>query len=94
MGFLRNALPLYGTEWEQYRPADGYDKVEYDIMLKDGRIITNCYPNAGYFNPMGKNAIKSTYRTGGWSSEEVDKIRITPYDQQKLHINEDELYGK
>jgi hypothetical protein len=83
----------YSTEWEPYRKEDGYDKLEYDVMLKDGKIITNCYPNAGFFMPSGEKPKKSTLRHGGWPAEDVDKIRITPHDKQELHINEDSIYN-
>lgn len=84
----------YTTEWQTYRHKEGYDKLEYDIMLKDGTIITSCYPNAGYFNPMGKDQKRGPHRTGAWPAEMVDKIRITPFDSQQIDINEDEIYGK
>ena len=84
----------YTTEWEPYRLKDGYDKLEYDVELNDGTIITNCYPNAGFFIPCGKQAKRSSLHHGGWAAEDVSKIRITPYEDQKLGINEDSIYGK
>lgn len=38
---------LMPDEFEDY-PGD-YEKICYDIQLKDGRVIENCYPNAGHF---------------------------------------------
>lgn len=84
----------YSTEWEFYRPEDGYDKLEYDVKLKDDTIVTNCYPNGGFFIPLGKNAKKSSLGHGGYPAEDVVQIRITPYENQYLGINEDSIYGK
>lgn len=63
-------------------------------MLNDGTIVTNCYPNAGFFVPSGKGAKRSSLHHGGWSESDVAKIRITPYENQLLGINEDSIYGK
>jgi hypothetical protein len=38
----------YSDEWQPY--LGDYDKFEYDIVLKDGTLVENCYPNAGKFN--------------------------------------------
>lgn len=38
----------YSDEWQPY--LGDYDKFEYDIKLKDGTIVENCYPNGGSFN--------------------------------------------
>jgi uncharacterized protein YecA (UPF0149 family) len=38
----------YSDEWQPY--IGDYDKFEYDIKLKDGTIVENCYPNGGKFN--------------------------------------------
>ena len=43
-----------------------YEKIEYDIMLTDGTVVNNCWPNAGGFFPLlsseapkqGKEVIK------------------------------------
>lgn len=37
----------YSYEWQPYR--NDYDKYEYDIRLKNGRVVENLYPNAGHF---------------------------------------------
>jgi len=38
----------YSDDWQPY--INDYDKFEYDIKLKDGSIVENCYPNGGKFN--------------------------------------------
>jgi len=35
-------------QWQKYNGS--YEKTEYDIMLKDGTVIKNCWPNAGQFH--------------------------------------------
>lgn len=40
----------YSDEWQTYK--GDYDKFEYDIKLKTGEIIENCYPNANKFNKL------------------------------------------
>lgn len=40
----------YSDEWQPY--INDYDKFEYDVKLKDGTIVENCYPNGGKFNSM------------------------------------------
>jgi len=37
----------YSDNWQPY--TGEYDKFEYDIKLKDGTIVENCYPSAGKF---------------------------------------------
>ena len=34
--------------WKPYKGV--YEKLWYDIKLEDGSILTNCYPNAGFFH--------------------------------------------
>lgn len=75
----------YSTEWQPY--LNDYDKFEYDVKLKDGTIITNCYPNAGFFNGFGKGQNNKKA-----DSPEVAEIRITPKENQILGINPDYLY--
>lgn len=40
----------YSDNWQPY--IGDYDKFEYDVKLKSGEVIENCYPNGGYFNQM------------------------------------------
>lgn len=42
-------LGRYSKGWCLYDIDYGYDKQEYDIWLKTGKWIFNCYPNAGKF---------------------------------------------
>jgi hypothetical protein len=37
-------------EWKKYE--GDYEKEGYDIMLKDGTIIENCWPNARTFHAL------------------------------------------
>ncbi len=75
----------YSTEWQPY--INDYDKNEYDVMTKAGKIFRNCYPNAGIFMSFegGNN--------GNVDGADVDKIRITPRSEQKLNINSASLYA-
>ncbi|MCV6900937.1 hypothetical protein OE165_28290, partial [Escherichia coli] len=43
----------YSDEWQAYK--DDYSNHEFDIKLHDGRVIENCYPNAGQFQPFSTN---------------------------------------
>ncbi len=36
--------------WREWRGV--YQKIEYDVLLKSGQIIPNCWPNAGKLNRM------------------------------------------
>ena len=90
--YIANDKPLYTLEWGSYDLNKGCDKMEYDIILKDGTLVVSCYPNAGYFLPLGKNPIRSKERTGAWKETEVNKIRITPFDKQQIGVNFDEVY--
>lgn len=55
----------------EYSPYLGdYNKNEYDIILKDGREVLNCYPNAGLF---------ISYEKVKHSEESVDQIRLSLY---------------
>ena len=43
----------YSDSWQPY--LGDYDKFEYDIKLKSGEYIMNCYPNGGLFNVLDSN---------------------------------------
>lgn len=44
-----------GTD-DDWQPYNGdYEKRWYDIRLKGGAILKDCYPNAGFFHPLGTN---------------------------------------
>jgi len=60
----------YSDNWQPY--IGDYDKFEYDIKLKDGRIIENCYPNAGLFN-----SIAPKYDGQAFAEELVEEIRFS-----------------
>lgn len=49
-----------------------YEKHECDIMLKNGTIIHNCWPNGGEFNELeaGKRVFKN---------DEISKLRYHDY---------------
>lgn len=78
----------YSDEWQPY--MGDYDKFEYDIQLFDGRIIENCYPNAGKFNPLMNN--------DQYLETEVDKIRFSQNPKMGLNSNvsnvEDHFWDK
>jgi hypothetical protein len=60
----------YSDEWQPY--LGNYDKFEYDIKLKDGTVVENCYPNAGKFNSV------SDEHDGQFFNEElVSEIRFS-----------------
>ncbi len=60
-------LPTIGTEWI---PWDGnYVKEFYDIKLHDGKVLRNCWPNAGRMHDLHGNGRQ--YR-----KEDVAAIRV------------------
>lgn len=73
----------YSKNWQPY--IGDYDKFEYDIKLKDGTIVTNCYPNALHFNSFSKEHDGQRFH-----ESKVAEIRFS--ENQKLDINDDELY--
>lgn len=55
---------LYGDpEWEKY--TGKREKRHHDIMLHDGRVIEECYPNSNYWHS----------KEGRFTDEQVAKIR-------------------
>lgn len=60
----------YSDEWQPY--IGDYDKYEYDIKLKDGTLIENCYPNGGLFN-----SISDEHDTQAFDEKEVVEIRFS-----------------
>lgn len=68
----------YSDEFQPYKMS--YDKFEYDIKLKDGTIVENCYPNAGKFN-----SLSNEYDGKQFKENEVDEIRFT--HNPKMGIN-------
>lgn len=78
----------YSTNWQPYE--NDYDKLEYDIETDDGIVYCNCYPNAGIFHsldPKFKNGAGANIK-----GQDILKIRITPKENQILHINPNEVY--
>lgn len=61
---------LYSDEWEPYQGE--YWKREYDIKLKDGTIVENCYPNAGKFN-----SISEQHDQQQFEEDQVIEIRFS-----------------
>jgi len=53
----------YSDEWQPY--ISDYDKYEYDVKLKDGTIVENCYPNAGKFNSISEAHDKMSFDGSG-----------------------------
>lgn len=48
----------------QWQPYNGnYQKKIQDIKLKNGDIVTRCYPNAGFWNPTQKKGNEKYYGT-------------------------------
>lgn len=69
----------YTKEWQNYDHDYGYDKQEYDIQLKNGRVILNCYPNAGKFNSF------NDYTKGEYQEKNIHHIRLS--ENPVLDIN-------
>lgn len=70
----------YNDKWTDYDHSYGYDKQEYDIELKNGKCIFNCYPNAGVFTSYNENT------RGEYKESDVSKIRLSK--DEMLWINE------
>lgn len=49
------------NEWTDYDHAKGYEKARQDVMLKDGRILKDCWPNAGFWCVLNKELNPETY---------------------------------
>lgn len=60
----------YSDEWQPY--IGDYDKYEYDLRLKDGTIVENCYPNAGSFS-----SISDKHDQQEFNGEDVAEIRFS-----------------
>lgn len=74
-----DAGPIYcGYEWEPFTKDFDYWKKFYDVMLPDGTIVEQCWPNAGKMN-----AINGDGRT--WGHEDNIKVRLS-----KKHPMDDE----
>jgi hypothetical protein len=70
----------YSDEWQPY--IGDYDKFEYDIKLKDGTIVENCYPNGGKFN-----SISNKHDGCSFSESLVSEIRFS--QNPRFGLNED-----
>jgi len=60
----------YSDNWQPY--IGDYDKFEYDIKLKDGTIVENCYPNARMFGSISDNHDQQQF-----DENEVVEIRFS-----------------
>jgi len=69
----------YSDNWQPY--INDYDKFEYDIRLKDGTIVENCYPNGGKFN-----SISDLHNGQLFDESEVSEIRFS--ERPRFGINE------
>ena len=69
----------YSDNWSPY--IGDYDKFEYDIKLKDGTIVENCYPNADNFN-----SISDEHDGQDFPASEVVEIRFS--EKPRFGINE------
>jgi hypothetical protein len=69
----------YSDEWQPY--IGDYDKYEYDIRLKDGTIVENCYPNAGKFN-----SISDEHNQMQFAEDDVSFIRFS--EQPRFGLNQ------
>lgn len=70
----------YSENWQPY--INDYDKFEYDVKLKDGTIVENCYPNGGKFN-----SISDLHDGQCFDEIEVSEIRFS--QNPRFGINED-----
>ena len=70
----------YSDEWQPY--IGDYDKFEYDVKLKDGTIVENCYPNGGIFN-----SISGEHNKQGFDENDVVEIRFS--QKPRYGINEE-----
>jgi hypothetical protein len=60
----------YSDNWQPY--IGDYDKFEYDVKLKDGTMVENCYPNGGKFN-----SISDEHNQQDFDENEVAEIRFS-----------------
>lgn len=70
----------YSDYWQPY--IGDYDKFEYDVKLKDGTIVENCYPNGGKFN-----SISDLHEGQCFDEIEVSEIRFS--EKPRYGINEE-----
>ena len=70
----------YSDEWQPY--IGDYDKFEYDVKLKDGTVVENCYPNGGKFNSISD-------KHDGECFDESDVAEIRFSENPRFGINED-----
>jgi len=70
----------YDEKWSDYDHSYGYDKQEYDIELRDGKIVFNCYPNAGIFRSYNKET------KGEYLEQDISRIRLSK--DERLWIND------
>lgn len=69
----------YSDDWQPY--IGDYDKFEYDIRLKDGTVVENCYPNARKFN-----SISDEHERQSFEEKDVAEIRFS--QRPRFMINE------
>jgi uncharacterized protein YecA (UPF0149 family) len=68
----------YSDEWQPY--INDYDKFEYDVKLKDGTMVENCYPNGGKFNSMS-----DLHNNQMFDESEVAEIRFSQSPRMELN---------
>lgn len=66
----------YSDDWQIY--TGDYDKFEYDIITKEGKVYENCYPNAGKFTTMVGETV---------SIKEEDVVQIRFSNNPKMYLD-------
>lgn len=85
---LNHGVEDYG-KWVPYLGQWRF-KDRYDVLLKDGNVILQTYPNGGSFSPMNANRLGQAFAaTRRIEDNEVLMIRLVPDDEivEKYHFS-------
>ena len=63
--------------WSKYDPKAGYEKEMQDVQLKNGDIITMCWPNAGFGHCTKRIGNEKYYGKEDISVDDTAFVRLT-----------------
>lgn len=64
-------------EWSKFDPEEGYSKEMQDVKLKNGDILTMCWPNAGVWNLCTAEGNDPKYIGRAIDVEQTEWVRLT-----------------
>lgn len=70
-------IKMLSKEWSEFNATEGYEKRMQDIKLKNGDVVTNCWPNAGFWMCVQKEGNEKYYGKEDIEVSEATHVRLS-----------------